>query len=394
MAKFVRRQRKHKVRAREEQDGAGKDTNAEQVMPVSQAEREERRKKMKEELRAEQPKMSSKKQKRLDKYIENKLKKEENLALLKKLAASKVEVSGLQSSRHLGRSKDRAFDRPKEETSGQKRPREDDYLGDSDISSDEEVAEQTTSTTTTATPAQSTSGSGLFTSVPVGGGLKRPLEIGEDDMPVIKKRKRSAKKKKISAVMLRAPPEEDDWEGFDSEDDEVEHGSSSEREMAEEAAAMEDETSSEGSGAEESSDEGESSSGEDEEESDEDEDSEEGSDQEDEDEDDDEPKKIAPRQSAFKAWAVQQINDSVGYTPAEFTPLPATNPTNKKEKPVRNTVEMNEPLPAELQIPQGNTDRKAYAVSVSRPEHIQEARLGLPVVGEEQNIMESIYNNN
>lgn len=216
--------------------------------------------------------------------------------------------------------------------------------------------------------------------------MKRPLEIGEDGMPVIKKRKRSKKKNKISAVIMRPPPKQDDWEGFDSEDEEQEHGSESEREMEEEAAAaaMDDETSSDGSDAEESNEEDESEEG-----------SEEESDEEEDDDDDDEPKKIAPRQSAFKAWAVQQINESVGYKPAEFTPLPPPSTTAKKtSKPVRNTVDLNDPLPAELQIPKTNIDRKAYAVPVTRPEHIQEARLGLPVVGEEQKIMESIYNNN
>ncbi|KAI5309297.1 putative ATP-dependent RNA helicase DHR1 [Ascosphaera atra] len=119
MAKHVPRQRKHKVRQREEQqksrDANAGDTNVEQVLPLSQAEREERKRKLREELRSQQTKISSKKQKRLDKYIENKLKKEENLELLKKLAAAKVDTTGLQSSRHLGRSKDRAFDVPKEQ---------------------------------------------------------------------------------------------------------------------------------------------------------------------------------------------------------------------------------------------------------------------------------------
>ena len=72
MPKFVPRQRKHKVLRR---TNGGKDatpaldSNALELLPASQREREEKRRKLKEELRAQQPKMSGKKQKRLDKYI-------------------------------------------------------------------------------------------------------------------------------------------------------------------------------------------------------------------------------------------------------------------------------------------------------------------------------------
>lgn len=75
MPKFVPRQRKHKVLARQKQHGGARDeaevdANALEVLPAAQKEREERKKAMKEELVAEaKGKMSSKKKKRLDKYI-------------------------------------------------------------------------------------------------------------------------------------------------------------------------------------------------------------------------------------------------------------------------------------------------------------------------------------
>ncbi|CRK15120.1 hypothetical protein BN1708_017351, partial [Verticillium longisporum] len=50
-----------------------------------------------------------------------------------------------------------------------------------------------------------------------------------------------------------------------------------------------------------------------------------------------------------------------------------------------------EPLPEELQ-PSVNLARKAFGVTVTRTPEIQEARLKLPVVGEEQRIMEAIHN--
>ena len=75
MPKFVPRQRKHKTRKRLEQDGGGvgvptgNDSNAAEIVPTTITENEGAKGDMKNALRAQQPKMSSKKQKRLDKYI-------------------------------------------------------------------------------------------------------------------------------------------------------------------------------------------------------------------------------------------------------------------------------------------------------------------------------------
>jgi len=79
MPKFVPRQRKHKVIARQKkhdgaEDGNGGDViadpNAPEILPEEKREREERKRVLKEELVGEQKgKMSAKKKKRLDKYI-------------------------------------------------------------------------------------------------------------------------------------------------------------------------------------------------------------------------------------------------------------------------------------------------------------------------------------
>lgn len=72
MPKFLPRQRKHKVRKRLEQDNGiqhGGDSNAAEILPIAVTEKETKRQDMKNALRAQQPKISSKKQKRLDKYI-------------------------------------------------------------------------------------------------------------------------------------------------------------------------------------------------------------------------------------------------------------------------------------------------------------------------------------
>lgn len=67
MPKFTPRQRKQKHRRKE--PTAPVDTNVTELAPVSKDEREARRQKLREELRDQHTSVSSKKQKRLDKYI-------------------------------------------------------------------------------------------------------------------------------------------------------------------------------------------------------------------------------------------------------------------------------------------------------------------------------------
>lgn len=74
MPKFVPRQRKHKINKTQSRNSrSGKDVNNDsnttEIIPVAKSEKEEKRRQLKEDLRAQRPKISSKKQKRLDKYI-------------------------------------------------------------------------------------------------------------------------------------------------------------------------------------------------------------------------------------------------------------------------------------------------------------------------------------
>jgi ATP-dependent RNA helicase DHX37/DHR1 len=67
MPKFVPRQRKQKHRRQDA--SAPVDTNIAELAPVSKDEKEARRQKLRDELRDQHANVSSKKQKRLDKYI-------------------------------------------------------------------------------------------------------------------------------------------------------------------------------------------------------------------------------------------------------------------------------------------------------------------------------------
>ena len=75
MAKFVPRQRKHKVlqrqkdKARRRSTDGGEDTNAEEIPSAWEAQRQAKKRELKDAAKAAQPTMSGKKKKRLDKYI-------------------------------------------------------------------------------------------------------------------------------------------------------------------------------------------------------------------------------------------------------------------------------------------------------------------------------------
>lgn len=417
MPKFVPRQRKHKAIARQKSAAPQADNaNADIILPAEQRERNEKKAALKEELvRESQGKISGKKKKRLDKYIETKLKKEENLELLKKLASHKVDTSLFQSSKKLGSGSDskretlkRALAERKAGIDVQKNEKllfEERQLRELDpeasSSEDEQPAklrqrarssaptpeanlrkrEQRSASKTsdpspapssTAAPANTTQSSGLF-----GSGLKRPLEVDESGKPLIQIRKR--RKAKGKPVVIE---EEVEWDGFTSDEEGNENDSDAEAS----GATSED---SDVDAAETDSDEAEGSDDEDEE--DEENDDDESDDDGESDSSLDENDKVAKKEktSAFKAWATQQRNDAIGFVPtnnlSHAVPPKPTNFTPREPE--------QDPLPAELETNTAtDATRKAFSVIVDRSPETQESRLQLPIVAEEQKIMEAIHN--
>jgi ATP-dependent RNA helicase DHX37/DHR1 len=202
-----------------------------------------------------------------------------------------------------------------------------------------------------------------------GSGLKRPLELDESGKPVIQTRKRQKKNK---------PPiveQEIEWEGFSSAGS-SEDGTEDSASMGTDPAGSENEAS--------------ASSGEDEES--ELEDSEETSADESESDTsiDQESKTVRKeRTSAFKAWATQQRNDVIGFTPSTNMDF-AMPPKPENFQPRAPELD---PLPPELETKTAtDATRKAFSVAVERTPEIQESRLQLPVVAEEQKIMEAVHN--
>ncbi|KAL4803328.1 P-loop containing nucleoside triphosphate hydrolase protein [Aspergillus unguis] len=378
MPKFVPRGRKQRHRQQAANNAA--DTNAAEIQPLSKTEKEARKEKLRDELRAQHTKISAKKQKRLDKYIENKLKKEENTALLKKLAQSKVEVTGLQSSKELGKRKrdDEEPTRPVAEVADERNAPE----WSSDESDDDLPRTKADSNGNTIGQDDKAA-----PNVMSGIGLKRPLELGPDGFPILKKRKRAPK------TAPKPVFNEVAWEGFDSEDEKgVGKDESDESEEEENSESEESDSPSEGGEEDDENASDDEEEGDDDDEDDDDDDEEDDEeDEDDEDGDENTNDRIKPRQSAFKSWARQQIIDVVGFAPTSVPITSETQVIDKSMLPVR--VAEEEPLPQELQVTEGNPYRKAFSVQVDRPEEVQEARLKLPVVGEEQKIMEAIHNN-
>ncbi|EME85540.1 uncharacterized protein MYCFIDRAFT_202170 [Pseudocercospora fijiensis CIRAD86] len=344
------------------------------------------------ELKAQQPesKVSAKKRKRLDKYIDTKIKKEENLELLKKLAAQKVDTSLLQSSKKLGRTnetKRERFSRALAEKNagidldGQ----QDDILYERrqeptrhthSAGESEHETPQIPSNDAVEQLAPESKPAGLFGDGLFGGGLKRPLEINDSGQPVIKRRKREKKNKKAKPDFVVALPEpeepsdseaSDEWNGFSENESEAE---------------VEPNTASEGT----SEDDGNSESLEGSEDTDTDDSSSGG----DEDPEGDSVKKPA-RVSAFKAWADSQRNEAVGFTPS----APPTNDESIRAA-FKPRAPSPDPVASETLVTSPAAEdayRPSKAVVIPRDDAVQEARSHLPVVQDEQKIVEAVHNN-
>jgi ATP-dependent RNA helicase DHX37/DHR1 len=306
-------------------------------------------------------------------FQDTKLRKEENLDLIKKLAITKVDTSLLRSSKTLGRTKEskreilsRAL---REQQAGINADHNEKLLyverpqrtGEPDSSSsddgqDEGVSDvddlpMPTSQETQPPPV-------------VGYGLKRPLKVDETGMPKLKKRRKRQLK-----VKKRARDLTPEWNGFDHEgpassaDPEDISDTDNDSYMEAELDGISESTSNasieeEGTSSDQSVE---------------------------------EVGGPHHRSSIFKAWATQQRNESLNYIPArvdEATEMPAINKSFKPR-------ELDEdPLPDELKkFSTPEPGMKPFSMYVDRSTDIQTARLELPVVAEEQKIMEAINHN-
>ena len=239
-----RKQRRKAKQPQQELPTDSQDPNAEIVIPDASV-KAQRHAELLSTLAP--PKMSSKKAKRLNKYIENKLRKEETNALLAKLAEAKVDTSLFVSARDIGKAKETKKDKVRralkemegglsgtgaeevlfverqvrgveewEEVVGRrKRVEEDEEMLEEEgevvveqEKMEEEEEEEDGSEIPQDQPKMNSAArerallEQSFSVTTIGGGLKRPLEVDESGKPIIKKIKRT----KAPQELVRATP--------------------------------------------------------------------------------------------------------------------------------------------------------------------------------------------
>lgn len=302
---------------------------------------------------------------------EKKLKKEENLDLIKKLESSKINTSLFRSARDLGIKKESRRERKhvpaasEESNSGinvqQGSDLHEQYLRTSD-DSNETVSDNTGSD---SNPVSSRHAGKPLLAPLLGSGLKRPLETDHDGHPILRERKRTKNLIKEPNKYSELP-----WEGFSSDG---ELGDLLSEESLADFSSRRTSIDSDEEYSEESNASSNSSS---------------TANETDEDVDTTLDAVRKERSSAFKAWATQQMNEALGFSPSKT--LENSVGTGHSIKPREAD---HDPLPPELQVFSSDSSRKVFSVQVERSEETQAARLALPIVAEEQKIMEAIFNN-
>ncbi|KAG5648122.1 hypothetical protein DXG03_006076 [Asterophora parasitica] len=398
------------------------DSNASIVVTKSKEQKDiERREKLRQELAGQSDsKWNSKKKKRLEKYIDKKLKKEERVLLFEKLAQTQAEIPSslhLQTSSSLGTGKasthQENFDRLEDKEVRRaldgragKRKRNDDVYAvlqadgedsdeedtdlacDADFDKDSLSRNSTKPRETAAVIIHDTGVQPVFpaasTSSAVGSALKRNPD-GTVSAPKVRQKPKgkiafgSWKDRRAQARPIVEDVSETSFDSSDSAYD------SSEGEE-------EDETSRADPSSFASHDDG---------------------DEEDETGDMMAEDEAPPRKHlGFKDWAVKQLSAAKGYDlPTEQTdtsvdpPHPSPPPRKKQKLDPSKPLEMRGPLGKYLKLPETSFARrigeqgaatsthKVKAVTVERPSDVVGARILLPIVAEEQPIMEAILLN-
>jgi ATP-dependent RNA helicase DHX37/DHR1 len=380
MPKFIPRLRKQKALAREKAIASQPpppstaDSNALILLPSDQAAKDEKKRTLREEVRAQNGKVSSKKQKRLDKYIDTKLKKDENLEYLRLLEKEKEKADAVrersENRANTGKRKFNEFksgDGPHVVSKGVE---EDQRDGDSEDSFEAEhkdafVAEQEVAIETIP--------------VNLGSGLAKPLDVGDDGIPVIQMKIKRKKRRKLdpdNSVEEVDGEGDSEWDGFSDT------GAPPNIANVDAEVRNEDSINDDGDSLSHSEDDTDASGSEDED----DEDSDANSSTSETSQDID----YKPRASGFKAWATQQLNKSIGHTPSYENGLDQLPSTTEMPMP-KDPLVVPSVLKHTLEMPKST--RKAFAVQVKRTDEMQRARSELPIIQREQEIMEAIHNN-
>lgn len=391
------------------------DPNAEILIPVSKEEQEERKKRLHEQVYADKPesKLSRNKRKRLDKYIEHQLKREEKKALLEKLQDTKIDTSILKPSKLLGTGKQTKREAFQEALRLEQQGRGDDETK-SVLYEEREVKEWKDSDLfQQPSKGDEPTSDRESNDEPSGFVDNRPSKFGGfgsfafSNLPKVAKAPQKKKynwKTKLALDELKRSKEEDAMDFLSSEgsedgetsgDEDVEEGETSgdedveERENFEEEDVEEEEKRSQENGDFEN--ESEEFTGFD--------DHVEGPEglndvsngvEGESDEESDSHQETTSRGQSFKEWAEERARE-VEQRPVTLPPT-MTMPQIPYEPIVREEDLENTHLESDEVPVNPDLKRKVHYVSLDRPHEIQEQRMKLPVFAEEHRIMEAIHN--
>ncbi|SCV05219.1 LANO_0H02674g1_1 [Lachancea nothofagi CBS 11611] len=384
------------------EDGDVHNTNAEIMEPLTDAEKQLKKRKLEELFKPQESKVSRLKRKRLDKFIEHQLKREEKKVLIEKLQEHKIDTGILTSSKNLGhgrQTKKQEFQEAlKLERLGQSNelvrdilyrehevkdwdednPAEANGHKEENYSKSDTNSEQIPSSSFVDNRPAKFGGSGF------GFGFQNATVVRKTKAPS-KKRYNWRERVQMADARKYSKEDEMDFESSGSEDvSESESESKSENES-------ESESEGEGEGEGEIEVEGqiEAPSGSIGKLSDDKVDDSllEESDYSSSSNPEEGPSS-SKAASDFKTWAEEEIKRLEGReTPVEMPQL-----NTPYEKLVR-VEDLDDGLQDDSAPIDEKSLRKAFYVNVSRPEEIQQARIKLPVYGEEHKIMEAIHHN-
>ncbi|GAV51821.1 hypothetical protein ZYGR_0AF02920 [Zygosaccharomyces rouxii] len=379
------------------------DPNAEILPPMSQEEKGLKKRKLQELFTPKETKISRIKRKRLDKFIEHQLRKEEKKEIMNKLQDYKIDTSLLTSSKKLGHGKQTKkeefeealslekqgrgdedtkeilyeehdqkdwFEDHPEDAQQQEKPQDESEKSEDECESDNEHdGEERKSAFVDFRPAQ---GAGMG--------------FGFANAKVVHKHK--------------APKKKYHWRQLVEMEEKRKHGIEDEMDFASSASDAAEKSSEEDSGddeedegQEESQEEAESDKEENAEVSNSSEENQEGSsDGESESSEPVDPEEIAAQRQTtadtFKQWANEQMREMDGGN------VDITMPSlNFKYEPIVREEDLDDGLGSDEVPIDVHSKRKAFYVPVTRPEEIQAVRMQLPVFGEEHKIMEAIHHN-
>lgn len=333
-----------------------RDSNAELLQPMSKEEEQLKKRKLEELFAPKESKVSRQKKKRLDKFIEHQLKREEKKVIIEKLQDYKIDTSLMKSLKSLGQGKQTKKEAFEEALSLEKQGRgnadtaeilyeehetrdwdQDHKESASDDGQELENGKQTSSFVDRRPTNKGGSGSGF----------------GFANAKVVHKKTSKPKyswRQQVELAEKRKKGLEDEMDFISSS----EEGSDSQDE--------EDDSSEGASDSDEQSNDSDSGS--------------------------DEGNEHSSAANDFKEWADQQIKQIEGRDVEIVVPQPAV-----KYQPIVREEDLVDGLQEAIIPVDERSQRKAFYVEVTRPAEIQEVRMQLPVFGEEHRIMEAVHHN-